>query len=349
MGERNDCFLWSGMALGAASVVMYGFSRHEGKKAKQLQQALAVDSVSEAVELGKLPAMLVAVRGKARSDEPVTGKLSSTKAVLIEEIDELSALKQNDKGVWVPEHKPVRQQRSMPKWFISDDGHSRVEVEDAFDASGIDQALTSNKQFREGKSSAYHRLISRLSGYQPLGIWETERSLPVGTAVTVVGELARSSDGKEGTVVRKPTGKLSGGPFYITPKSFEELQDSLMKNSKACKWLSFGFGAVSLALIGIQLWRHVRSTIRYRRIRKQLAEEEKRRRVERAMNSMSPDERDPDQETRDRRKCIICWEAQVDAAFIPCGHVCACLRCSLELNRCPICRKPCNVHRIYYP
>ena len=73
------------------------------------------------------------------------------------------------------------------------------------------------------------------SGYQPLGVWETERFLPVGTPVTVVGELAKSSDGKDDMVVRKPSGPFAGHPFYVTPKTFEELQDSLMRNTGTCK------------------------------------------------------------------------------------------------------------------
>ena len=47
----------------------------------------------------------------------------------------------------------------------------------------------------------------------------------------------------------------------------------------------------------------------------------------------------------DTNLCIICLAAPRQLAFVPCGHLVACLRCGPELNnershrRCPICRK----------
>lgn len=67
-----------------------------------------------------------------------------------------------------------------------------------------------------------------------MGVWETERVLEVGKPVTVVGELAQSSE-KGDMLVRKPSGPLAGRPYYITPKSFEELKESLMRNTGTCK------------------------------------------------------------------------------------------------------------------
>jgi hypothetical protein len=38
--------------------------------------------------------------------------------------------------------------------------------------------------------------------------------------------------------------------------------------------------------------------------------------------------------------CIICLEVQRSIAFVPCGHLCTCLKCSASLKQCPICRAP---------
>ena len=39
-------------------------------------------------------------------------------------------------------------------------------------------------------------------------------------------------------------------------------------------------------------------------------------------------------------KCKICFEREKCAVFSPCSHVCACLHCVTQCNRCPICRVP---------
>ena len=42
--------------------------------------------------------------------------------------------------------------------------------------------------------------------------------------------------------------------------------------------------------------------------------------------------------------CLICTESQVDTVFYPCGHMCACYVCSMNLKQknhnCPVCRAP---------
>ena len=38
--------------------------------------------------------------------------------------------------------------------------------------------------------------------------------------------------------------------------------------------------------------------------------------------------------------CKVCYENDADAAFIPCGHVTACIKCATRCNICPVCRTP---------
>ncbi|KAI9890163.1 MAG: Alsin [Vezdaea aestivalis] len=37
--------------------------------------------------------------------------------------------------------------------------------------------------------------------------------------------------------------------------------------------------------------------------------------------------------------CQICYEAEMDAVFNDCGHLCACLGCARQVDSCPVCRK----------
>ena len=39
--------------------------------------------------------------------------------------------------------------------------------------------------------------------------------------------------------------------------------------------------------------------------------------------------------------CHICWELEIDAVFLPCGHLTACEDCARQMvnHDCPVCRK----------
>ena len=53
-------------------------------------------------------------------------------------------------------------------------------------------------------------------------------------------------------------------------------------------------------------------------------------------------------EARDN-KCILCLDRALTAAFIPCGHCVCCYECAskMESNRCPMCRQPSTVQRLF--
>lgn len=46
-------------------------------------------------------------------------------------------------------------------------------------------------------------------------------------------------------------------------------------------------------------------------------------------------------EDRDQpNACKICYAANFNVAFIPCGHVMACNNCAVHIANCPVCRQP---------
>lgn len=60
-------------------------------------------------------------------------------------------------------------------------------------------------------------------------------------------------------------------------------------------------------------------------------------------SSQSPGEKD------DSRLCKICYCAEYNTAFFPCGHVIACAKCASSVTKCPLCRKPFErVLRLFY-
>ena len=69
-------------------------------------------------------------------------------------------------------------------------------------------------------------------GYRPVGVKKSERALSVGSPITIVGELAESSEGQDKLVLRKPQ---AGRPFYITEQTLAELHASLSQVASVCK------------------------------------------------------------------------------------------------------------------
>ncbi|XP_031633763.1 death-associated inhibitor of apoptosis 1-like [Contarinia nasturtii] len=52
----------------------------------------------------------------------------------------------------------------------------------------------------------------------------------------------------------------------------------------------------------------------------------------------------------DSRKCRICYENEYSCVFIPCGHIFACAKCALVLEKCPMCQKTyTNLQKIFFP
>ncbi|GMH38368.1 hypothetical protein BSKO_06252 [Bryopsis sp. KO-2023] len=337
---------WGGVASCSLSAVLYLFARHEGKKAKVLEAARPVDSVADIMQLVGLIPLLIAIRGKAASDDPVQAEITGTSSVLAEVTEELSALKQNDKGDWLPDSQLIRKQKWETNWFLTDPTKSKVHVENSLGADLLrGTMLVTAQEYREGNRSMYSKLVDRLTGYRPLGVRKTERVLPVDAVVTVVGELAHSlEDDQHRLVIRRP--QTDGGPFYITRQTFEGLHASLSRVATTCKLLAMGFGILGVAMLGSQAYKRVKAHVRYRQIRKQFEEDERRRR-QRQMNG--EDVADVIDEGQQAGKCIVCWDNPANAVFIPCGHLCICLSCSAHgtLNRCPVCRKRSTVHRVY--
>ena len=39
------------------------------------------------------------------------------------------------------------------------------------------------------------------------------------------------------------------------------------------------------------------------------------------------------------KTCVICMDKKIHYAFLPCGHVCACHYCLIQIKECPLCKK----------
>lgn len=51
----------------------------------------------------------------------------------------------------------------------------------------------------------------------------------------------------------------------------------------------------------------------------------------------------------EKKICKICFNAQYDTTFYPCGHIIACAKCASSVTKCPCCRQPfTNVIKVYF-
>ncbi len=47
--------------------------------------------------------------------------------------------------------------------------------------------------------------------------------------------------------------------------------------------------------------------------------------------------------------CNICFKKNINSIFIPCGHLCCCLKCAKKCKTiCPICRKKVKINKVYF-
>jgi ankyrin repeat protein/serine/threonine protein kinase len=50
---------------------------------------------------------------------------------------------------------------------------------------------------------------------------------------------------------------------------------------------------------------------------------------------------------REEPKCCVCIERRPNIIMHPCGHLCLCENCALDIDRCPICRADGGPHQVY--
>ncbi|KAG6526589.1 hypothetical protein ZIOFF_016580 [Zingiber officinale] len=97
-----------------------------------------------------------------------------------------------------------------------DDGTGRVFVVGARGATGL-VLIVASEVFEESGRSLARGALDYLQGLKMLGVKRTEKILPTGTALTVVGEAAKDDAGK--IRIQRP----DKGPFYISPKNIDQL------------------------------------------------------------------------------------------------------------------------------
>ncbi|ELT99769.1 hypothetical protein CAPTEDRAFT_30490, partial [Capitella teleta] len=41
---------------------------------------------------------------------------------------------------------------------------------------------------------------------------------------------------------------------------------------------------------------------------------------------------------KESNTCKVCFDAEVNCVFLPCGHLVCCMSCAEQVSNCPLCR-----------
>lgn len=331
---------WGGVGCSLSAVALYLLGRNSGRDAEALKSVTRVDHLKDlAIMLDaarKVLPLVVTISGKVGSETPIKCEHSGLRGVIVEETAEQHFLKHNDAGSWIQDSAMMLSMSKEVPWYL-DDGTERVYVLGARGASGMVLTVAS-EVFEESGRSLVRGTLDYLQGLKMLGVKRTEKVLPTGTSLTVVGEAVKDDIGT--LRIQKP----HKGPFYVTPKNIDDLIANLGKWARWYKYASMGFTAYGVYLL-------VKHTIQYimernRRIDLQKrvldAAAAKRRGKNNGGESNGNTDEGSDNLKMEQRMpdlCVICLEEDYNAVFVPCGHMCCCTSCTPQLTSCPLCRR----------
>ncbi|KMT06107.1 hypothetical protein BVRB_7g163340 [Beta vulgaris subsp. vulgaris] len=325
---------WGGLSCCLSAAALYLLGRSSGRDAESLKSVGRVNQLKDLAVLldaaSKVIPLVVCVSGRVGSETPIKCEYSGLRGVIVEETAEQHFLKHNDAGSWVQDSALMLCMSKEVPWYL-DDGTGRVYVLGARGATGLELTIGS-EVFEESGRSLVRGTLDYLQGLKMLGVKRTERVLPTGTPLTVVGEAIKDDIG---TVrIQRP----HKGPFYVSPKAIDQLIANLGKWARWYKYASMGFTVIGVYLIA----KHALGLILERRRRWELHKRVLDAAAKRSGRDDGIDDSGSDSVKRDCLMpdlCVICLEQEYNAVFVPCGHMCCCTACSSHLSNCPLCRR----------
>ncbi|XP_044493029.1 E3 ubiquitin-protein ligase SP1 [Mangifera indica] len=329
---------WGGVSCCLSGAALYLLGRSSGRDAEVLKTVTRVDQLKELAQLldieSKVLPLIVMVCGRVCSETPISCEYSGLRGVIVEETAEQHFLKHNDAGSWIQDSALMLSMSKEVPWYL-EDGTGRAFVVGARGATGF--VLTVGSEvFEESGRSLVRGTLDYLQGLKMLGVKRIERLLPTGTSLTVVGEAVKDDIG---TVrIQRP----HKGPFYVSPKSIDELIANLGKWARWYKYASVGLTVFGVFLIAKRSVQYLLERRRRWELQKRVLAAATKRSGQGSEGSNGTSENGSDSTKRDHIMpdiCVICLEHEYNAVFVPCGHMCCCTACSSHLTSCPLCRR----------
>ncbi|KAK2403721.1 E3 Ubiquitin ligase family protein [Trifolium repens] len=325
---------WHGISCCLSAAALYLLGRSSGRDVDMLKSVNRVNQLRELAQLldEEILPLVVAISGRVDSETPISCKSSGVRGVIVEETAEQHFLKHNDSGSWIQDSALMLSRSKEVPWYL-DDGTDHVRVVGARGATGFVLPVAS-EAFEESGRTLVRGTLDYLQGLKMLGVRRIERVLPVGTSLNVVGEVARDD---VGTIrIQRP----SKGPFYVSPKTIDDLIANLGKWARLYKFASVGLTALGVYMIANHAIRYILE----RRRRSELQKRVLAAAAKKSGQDNGGEEADILSDSAKRESampnlCVICLEQEYNSVFVPCGHMCCCTACSSHLTSCPLCRR----------
>ncbi|GJN33286.1 hypothetical protein PR202_gb21868 [Eleusine coracana subsp. coracana] len=294
---------WGGVGCCLSAAALYLLGRSSGRDAEVLRSVARAGSMKDLAAIldsaTKVLPLVVAISGRVGSDTPLICQQSGMRGVIVEETAEQHFLKHNDAGSWIQDSAVMLSVSKEVPWYL-DDGTGRVYVVGARAAAGLILTVASEVFEESGRTLM-------------LGVKRTERVLPTGTSLTVVGEAIKDD---VGTIrIQRP----HKGPFYASPKSIDQLILNLGKWAKLYRLASMGFAAFGAFLLAKRALQHFLERKRRHELQKRVLHAAAQRQAREAEGAKGTSDTEPnskkDQLVLDI--CVICLEQEYNAVFVP--------------------------------
>ncbi|GMP91127.1 hypothetical protein CsSME_00041952 [Camellia sinensis var. sinensis] len=182
---------WGGLTCCLGAAALYLLGRSSGRDAQILKSVTRVNQLKDLAQLldtaSKVLPLVVTITGRVGSNTPINCEHSGLRGVIVEETAEQHFLKHNDVGSWIQDSALMLSMCKEVPWYL-DDGTAHVYVVGARGATGLVLTIGS-ELFEESGRSLVRGTLDYLQGLKMLGVKRTERVLPTGTPLTVVGEV----------------------------------------------------------------------------------------------------------------------------------------------------------------
>ncbi|KAF5292592.1 hypothetical protein FQA39_LY13925 [Lamprigera yunnana] len=230
-------------------------------------------------------------------------------------------------GYWSEREKVVQKVQNVMPFVLESRGYN-VEVIDPLSADILDLDVISNV-FTPTVPKAIDHIWGFFTGFRQRGVQTTEEMLRNGTIVTGVGELVVCDNGKS---LRLQPPK-DGSPYYLSNMGITSLIKLLDGNRRKYRLFCILFGTIGMIIGGIWIRRYIKNKSQKLDSERKQKELEKNRKQRRQKARGGHD-------VSDSQLCVVCKVNPKEVILLPCGHVCLCEDCSVEiLNKCPVCRE----------
>ncbi|TQD86508.1 hypothetical protein C1H46_027997 [Malus baccata] len=310
LGLKDRSFPTAESAIGEPAAAI---NPRPNKDAEILKSATRINQLKELAKLldseFRLP-VVVAVSGRVSSETPINCEFTGLRGVVVEETAEQHFLKHNDAGSWIQDSALMLSMSKEVPWYL-DDGTGRVFVVGARAATGFVLPVAS-EVFEESGRSLVRGTLDYLQGLKMLGVKRIERVLPTGTSMSVVGEAVKDDIG---TIrIQRP----QKGPFYVSPKTIDQLIANLGKWARWYKYASVGLTVFGVYLVAKHSIQYIIERKRRWELQKRVLAAAAKKSGEDGEGSNEKDDSASDGNKRDRMMpdlCVICLEQDYNAVW----------------------------------